>query len=207
VRIGGRAEHGADVTQVLALDAASDRLDHLPLNVLGVDDAVRADSAREVHREPAACCADLRDDGALGDEERVHDLIRLLPLLAIGRFEESQIERVEQIPRRPRLFRRNRGGLPPCLRRRIGGAWRQESSSEEVHAESERRCMTPAHGICLPHPILFAHATGVSLTRLTCLSRQRSPRASSRPPRGSRRGALRRGARARARCRGSPGRW
>ena len=53
--------------------------------------AVRPDAAREPDREPAAAGAEVGDDRAVGDAERVHDLIGLLPLLAIGRFEQAEI--------------------------------------------------------------------------------------------------------------------
>ena len=53
--------------QVLALHAPADRLEHLRLDVFGVDEAVRADAAREAEREPAAAGAEVGDDRAVGD--------------------------------------------------------------------------------------------------------------------------------------------
>ena len=42
-------------------------------------------------REPAAAGAEIGDDRAVGDLQRVHDQIGLLPLIAIGRFEQPEI--------------------------------------------------------------------------------------------------------------------
>jgi hypothetical protein len=161
VRVGGGPEHRADVPQVLALHAAGDRFDHLPLNVLGIDDAVRADAAREVHREPAPGRADFRDDGALGDEERVHDLIRLLPLLAIGRFEEPQVERIEQVAVRPGLVRRSRRDRPRSRRLQIGGVRVCQSRRQKTQDDSSGCPAHPAQRSGVPHAGPFGPATCV----------------------------------------------
>jgi hypothetical protein len=78
-RVARRPEHGTHVLQPFALYAAPNRLDHLRLNVLGKDEPVRPDSVREVDREPPIPGGDIGNDGAFGDEQRIHDLIRLLP--------------------------------------------------------------------------------------------------------------------------------
>ena len=51
--------------QPLALHAALDRLDHLALDVFGVDHAVRTDAARQPDGEPAAAGAEVSDDACL----------------------------------------------------------------------------------------------------------------------------------------------
>ena len=53
-RIVGRAENRAHPRQVLLLHAPADPIDHLRLNVLGVDEAVRPDATREPDGKPAA---------------------------------------------------------------------------------------------------------------------------------------------------------
>ena len=95
LRIGGRAEHRHDVAQPFVLHAAADRFDHQRLDVFGVDHAVRSDAPREPDREPAAAGAEVGDDRAVGDLQRIHDQIRLLPLVAVGRFEQAEILRRE----------------------------------------------------------------------------------------------------------------
>lgn len=102
-RIARRTEHRAHVLLPLALEAAADRFDHLRLNVFGINEPVRSDPAREPNGEPSAAGAEVGDDRALGNEQRVHDLVRFLPELAIGRLEETEILRLEQV--RLRLFR------------------------------------------------------------------------------------------------------
>ena len=92
----GGAQQRSDVRQVLALRAPADQLDHLRLDVLGVHDAVRADAAGELDREPAAARPEIGDDGAVGDPSVVHDQFGRLPLIAIGRFEQPEILRREQ---------------------------------------------------------------------------------------------------------------
>ena len=77
--------------QVLARHPPLDHLDHLRLDVLGVDPAVRPDAPRQTDREPAAGGAELSDDAALGDVEGVHDLIGTLPDVAIRSFELGQV--------------------------------------------------------------------------------------------------------------------
>ncbi len=73
------------------------------LDVLGVDAPVRADALGEPQREPAAGGAELGDLRAFSDADRVHDLIGLLPLIAIGRLEQPEILRAEQTGVRLRL--------------------------------------------------------------------------------------------------------
>ena len=82
--------------------AALDRLDHLRLDVFGVDLAVRTDAARQAHGEPAAAGAEVGDDAAVADLERVHDLIGPLPRVAIRTLEQAEVLRRKQ----PRVLRR-----------------------------------------------------------------------------------------------------
>ena len=111
------AEHGGDVTQALALHATLDGFDHLRLDVLGVDDAVGADALGQPHREPAAAGAEIGDDRAVADAERIHDLVGTLPGLTIRAFQHAQVLRLEEPPvtallrgRRCRRARRLRHG-------------------------------------------------------------------------------------------------
>jgi hypothetical protein len=96
VRVRFAAEHRPHVAEVLPLRAPFDRIDHGWLDVLGVHEPVRADAACEPDGEPAARRANFGDDRAVGDVQRVHDLIRLLPLVAVGRFEKTEVERSEE---------------------------------------------------------------------------------------------------------------
>jgi len=96
LRIRCGTEHGPDVAQPFALHPLRQHLHHRPLNVFGVDDAVRPDAARQLHGEPAAAGAQIGDDIAFADLEGVHNQVRLLPLLAIGRLQEAEIGRREQ---------------------------------------------------------------------------------------------------------------
>src|SRR5260221_8966130 len=102
-RIGRRAEHRPHVGKILALNALADRLEHLALNVLGVNDAVRPDATSEAQREPSARGAELRDGRSVGDAEFIHDQFGLVPLIAIGRLEEAQIFWVEEFAPRSLL--------------------------------------------------------------------------------------------------------
>ena len=78
------------LSQVLARQPPLDDLDHLRLDVFGVDPAVRADAPRQPDREPAAGGAEISDDAAFGDVEGVHDLIGPLPDVAIRALELSR---------------------------------------------------------------------------------------------------------------------
>ena len=69
------------------------------LDVFGVDAAVRADPARQPHREPAAAGAEVGDDAAFADLQRVHDLIGPLPRVAIRSLEQPEILRAETAAR------------------------------------------------------------------------------------------------------------
>src|SRR5262245_27877686 len=53
--------------------------------------AVRPDAVRQANGEPAAANAEISDDAAFADRERVHDLFRLLPRVAIRSFEETEL--------------------------------------------------------------------------------------------------------------------
>jgi hypothetical protein len=116
------AEHRPDVLQPLALDAPPDGVEHLSLHVLCVHNSVRTHTARQARREPAGPGADVGYVGAVGDAERVHDLIRLLPGGTIGRFEQPEILRRKQL-----AVTRWRGRL---LRARIGGRKHEQRESQ-----------------------------------------------------------------------------
>ena len=55
-----------------------------------------SDAACEAHGEPPRTGADVGDDRGLGDPERIHDLIGVLPDVPIGCFEEAEILRWKQ---------------------------------------------------------------------------------------------------------------
>src|SRR4051812_6312706 len=105
MRIARRPQHRRDIPLVLALHAAADAGEHRRLDVLGVDAAVGTDALGELQREPAAGGAELGDLRTFGDAERVHDLIRFLPLLTIGSLEQAQVLRAEEARIRFRLWR------------------------------------------------------------------------------------------------------
>ncbi len=92
VRVGFAAEDCSHVAQILPLRAPFDRVDHRRLDIFRVDEPVRPNAPRQPHREPTACRADLGDDRSVGDVQRVHDLIGLLPLIAIGCFEQTEVQ-------------------------------------------------------------------------------------------------------------------
>ena len=96
IRVASLSARSLDVLQPFALDAPLDRLEHLALHVLRVDDAIGADASRQMNREPARACADVGDLRSVGDVQHVHDLFRLLPCGAVGAFEESEIDRWKQ---------------------------------------------------------------------------------------------------------------
>src|SRR5690606_872577 len=90
IRILRLPEHRPYVLQLLTFDAPLDGLEHLRLDVFGVDDAVRADTAREANREPAAAGAEVGDARAFGDAQGVHDLFGFLPRIALGPFRSEE---------------------------------------------------------------------------------------------------------------------
>src|SRR5262249_14208858 len=91
-----RSKDRPDVVQAFARRAPFDRVDHLPLDVLGIDDSVRADLAREPYRNPSASGAQVGDRAAVADAERVHDLIWPLPGVTVWPFELTEILRTKQ---------------------------------------------------------------------------------------------------------------
>src|SRR5262245_55001222 len=70
-----------------------DCFNHLWLDVFCVDEPVWSDPPGQSDFEPAAACAEIGDDRAVCDPERVHDLVGLVPLVAIGRFKQPKILR------------------------------------------------------------------------------------------------------------------
>ena len=91
-----RAEHRTHVGQRFLLHAAVGCFDHLRLDVLRVDESVRPDAARQPDGEPAAAGAKIGHDRAVGNPERVHDQVRLAPVVPIRRGQQSEILRREQ---------------------------------------------------------------------------------------------------------------
>ena len=88
---------GPDVLQVLALHAPADAPRSSAAGCLRRRrrrSARRAARAACVNQPPPAPRSATTD--AVGDPQRVHDLIGLLPLVAIGRFEQPEILRREQ---------------------------------------------------------------------------------------------------------------
>jgi hypothetical protein len=61
LRVGRLASNRAHVAQTFPIQPALDRLEHLRLNVLGIDEAVRADTPGQAHREPSAAGAEICD--------------------------------------------------------------------------------------------------------------------------------------------------
>src|SRR6185369_4379179 len=90
------AEYGRHVFQPQTIHANLDRLNHRTLDVLGVDHPVGTDAAGQLDREPAAPGAEISDDACFADAQRVHDLVRALPLVAIRLLEFAEILRLEQ---------------------------------------------------------------------------------------------------------------
>src|SRR5215471_9676134 len=81
--LSGRPQHGVNVGEVLPLREACDGFDRLRLDIFGPQLSVCADASCEVDREPATARADLADKGPFADLQGIHDLIGLVPLLAI----------------------------------------------------------------------------------------------------------------------------
>src|SRR5688572_8691395 len=96
IGIDGSAEDGFDVLQSLAPKAAIDRSDHLGLDVLCVDQAVRPDPVRQPDGEPPTTCTEVSDDASFRDLEEVHDLIGALPCVPIRTLEQAEVLRREQ---------------------------------------------------------------------------------------------------------------
>ena len=88
-------QDGCHVVQSLTFDASLYRFDHQALHVDCIHPAEPSDTARETHREPSAPGAEIRDGRPFCDAKRVHDLVRFLPRLTIGRLEQTQVLRCE----------------------------------------------------------------------------------------------------------------
>ena len=74
----------------------TDRFQHLELHVFRVHDATRSDAARQLEREPPASGTEVGNGRAVGDQQRVENQFGLLPLLAVGRFDQAEILRREE---------------------------------------------------------------------------------------------------------------
>ncbi len=96
IGVASFTESGLHVLQSFALDASLDRLEHLALDVLRVDDAVRTNASGQMNREPPRARPDVSHLRSIGDVEDVHDLLGLLPGCTVRAFEESEIDRREQ---------------------------------------------------------------------------------------------------------------
>src|SRR5690606_16799724 len=94
--IAGRPENRLDVREALVGYPLRDRINHLPLDVFGVDAPVGADAPRQADREPAAAGADVGYPRSVGNPERIHDPIGLLPFVAVGTLENTEILRRKQ---------------------------------------------------------------------------------------------------------------
>jgi len=110
-RVGRCAPDGANVLQPFFLHAT------LMASIISrwmssaYTDAVRPDAPGETDGEPAASGTEVGDDSAVGDAERIHDLIGFLPGVAIRCLEQAEVRRQEQTPV-PRLrfgHQRHRG--------------------------------------------------------------------------------------------------
>src|SRR6476661_1465140 len=75
------------------LHTAIDDLDHLRLNIFRIHDAIWSNAAREADFHPSAASSYIGDRSAVGDADGIHDLFRLRPVLAIGRFQQTEILR------------------------------------------------------------------------------------------------------------------
>jgi hypothetical protein len=104
-----RAEHGAHVPQPLPLHTATDDFDHLWLNILRVHDPVRSHTARQANGKPSAAGAEVGHHRSFGDLQRIHDQVRFLPQITIGRIEQAEVLRGEEAALR--LLRLRRRGL------------------------------------------------------------------------------------------------
>src|SRR5438105_4953746 len=106
-----RAEQRPYIGKAFALHAPLDRLNHQPLDVLRVHQAVAPHAAREANGEPSAGGAQIGGHAAFGDLQRVHDLVGFLPRFAVGRFEQADIGRRKDPagPPRRRLRLRRHG--------------------------------------------------------------------------------------------------
>ena len=150
-RIARRAEDGTDVRQVFHLHPLADDLQHRRLDVFGVHDAVRSDAPRDVEREPGAARPQIGDDRSVRDAERIHDLLGLLPLIAIGGVEQAEIVGLEELAlRRTRLGRIGWRGR----KSRKNGTVGQQQQREQEHALHDRPAfpVAPASPACPASP-------------------------------------------------------
>ena len=92
-RVECGTEHGMDVLQVLSLNTSRDGFDHLRLDVLGEDQAVRPHAAGQMAGEIPTSRTEVRDDCAVGDANDIHDEVGLLPRVTIRCVEQTEIER------------------------------------------------------------------------------------------------------------------
>src|SRR5262249_35838049 len=84
--IVGRSRDDLDVAETLVARTRSQVVDHVGVDVDGVDDAVRADDLREPEREVPAARADVGDALAFADADRLEDAVGLLPAVASPAF-------------------------------------------------------------------------------------------------------------------------
>src|SRR5262249_15454562 len=119
-----------------------------------------ADALGELHREPAAAGAEIGDRRSFGDAQRVHDLLGLLPVLPIRRFEQTEILRLKKLGP-------GAGGRGPCGERRRCRERRQESRDHErLHffSASPRSPIRPAAPTMPPRVIASTDRIASSLS-------------------------------------------
>ena len=124
------------VLKTLALHPPFDRVEHQMLHVLRVDQSIRSDLLCEPDREPPCAGADVGNCGSVGDPDRVHDLVGLLPDGAVRPLEQSEIHRGKQTSmtrwRRRRWRLGRKAGLKTRLYEQDGGRDRDNVAAEVV---------------------------------------------------------------------------
>ena len=118
-RVIGRRLHGEDIGELLALRALGEVAHHVGLDVRRVDPALRQ-HAREAHREVAGARADVGDHRIGLERERLDELVRLLPGVALGVVEDL------------RPFLRIAELVLVRMRRLRGGARKEADSQQET---------------------------------------------------------------------------
>ena len=130
---------GTTFRSSFTLNPARDGFDHLGLHVFRIHTAVGSDPAREPDCEPAAAGAEIGDDAAVANLQRVHDAIGLLPVLAIRPFERTELRRRKQT-------RMLRG------RNRATDTTTRPSVTNRITASLRCARHGPSHAGCARHP-------------------------------------------------------
>src|SRR5262249_14919087 len=119
------------------------------------DEPVRSDPPREAQREPSARGAELGHHSTFGNADRVHDLLRLLPLVAIRRLEQPEILRLEQTPLGLRLGRAPSallGGRSGPRGGAVGKVGQIGTGGQRRHSDREIRPRENSSRPCAFHP-------------------------------------------------------